>query len=212
MLARILFIVLFLATSPFAVAQKKAKLPKHDDIVIINTRFGEIHLQLFDETPKHKQNMVKLANEKFYDSIAFHRVLDNFMIQGGDPNTKPGGDMAKAGNGGPGYNVEAEIVDKFKHDMGMLAAARLGDSMNPKRESSGSQFYIVENEDGAHHLDGTYSIFGKVLKGMDVVRKIAEQKVDKSGRPAETIRMAMKVLHQKRKKIKKTYGDVYSGI
>ncbi|MCG8373495.1 MAG: peptidylprolyl isomerase [Balneolales bacterium] len=116
-----------------------------DEVAIITTNYGEIHLILYDETPQHKENFLKLASEGFYDSTAFHRVINQFMIQGGDPNSKddiPFND----GQGGPGYTIEAEIVNHLVHKKGAVAAARLGDQANPEKRSSGSQFYIVHGQ------------------------------------------------------------------
>ena len=110
----------------------------------INTSEGEIIVRLYDETPKHRDNFIKLAKESYYDGTLFHRVIKDFMIQGGDPNSKdaPAGKML--GTGGPGYTIPAEFVyPQLFHKRGALSAARQGDEVNPKRESSGSQFYIV---------------------------------------------------------------------
>lgn len=118
---------------------------KKDDVVTISTRFGEMKALLFDETPKHKENFLKLAKEGFFNGTTFHRVIKDFMIQGGDPNSKddnPGND----GQGGPGYTIEAEFNPKFFHVKGALSAARLGDGQNPQKRSSGSQFYIVQGK------------------------------------------------------------------
>ncbi|MEM6628509.1 MAG: peptidylprolyl isomerase [Bacteroidota bacterium] len=186
------------------VAQKIKK--NKDYIAIISTEFGEIHLVLYDDTPKHKQNFLKLASEGFYDESTFHRVMNNFMIQGGDPESKPGGNDKKIGMGGPGYTVSAELLPKYRHDKGALAAARQPDRINPEYSSSGSQFYIVQSEKGAHHLDKTYTIFGKVIKGIDVVDKIAEQPVGRGSRPIESIPMKVRLEWLKRKKIEKIYG------
>ena len=197
-----IFAISFLTTNKgFAISSKP---PKKSYIAKVYTKFGTIHLLLFDETPQHRDNFIKLINEQFYDSTTFHRVLVNFMIQGGDPNSKPEGN-GRLGTGSPGYTINAEIIDKYKHEKGMLAAARLGDNVNPEKKSSGCQFYIVQNEEGAHHLDGGYTIFGTVLKGINVVDKIAEQEVDRKGKPSEDIRMAMSVSKMKRKKIQKIY-------
>ena len=183
------------------------KIKKNKDyVVILNTKFGEIHLILYDDTPKHKQNFLKLVSEEFYEECTFHRVMNNFMIQGGDPESKPEGDQSKIGLGGPGYTVPAEIVSKYSHDKGALAAARQPDRINPEFNSSGSQFYIVQNEKGAHHLDKTYTIFGKVIKGLDVVDKIAEQPVGRGSRPLERIPINARLEWLKRKKIEKLYG------
>lgn len=181
---------------------------KYDYLVELSTEFGTVHLVLFDETPQHKANFIKLIGQNFYDSCQFHRVLDNFMIQGGDPNSKPSSSQP-AGSGGPGYTIPAEFVEGLVHDQGVLAAARKGDRANPSKASSGSQFYIVENEDGAHHLDGQYTIFGKVVKGIEVVEKIAEQPVNMRGRPSKPIWMKMKFLIMKKKEISSIYSYSY---
>lgn len=108
--------------------------------VIVTTDSGKIYLRLFDDTPKHKANFLKLAGEGFYDGIAFHRIIKNFMIQGGNPNFRQPNPST---SDGPGYMLDAEISPKYVHTKGMLAAARMGDNVNPERKSSGSQFYIV---------------------------------------------------------------------
>lgn len=108
----------------------------------ISTPKGDIVVRLYDETPQHRDNILKLAGEGFYNGTLFHRVIKDFMIQGGDPESKGAGKGARLGSGGPGYNVPAEIVPGLFHKRGALAAARLGDEANPERKSSGSQFYI----------------------------------------------------------------------
>lgn len=114
--------------------------------VKIHTRFGDMVVKLYDETPKHRDNFVKLVQSKFYDGLLFHRVIKNFMVQGGDPDSKAA-PMSKAlGMGGPGYKVPGEFNKAFIHKKGALAAARQGDQVNPQRESSGSQFYIVQGQ------------------------------------------------------------------
>lgn len=123
--------------------QKKSR---KDYLVTISTNYGEMKAVLYDETPLHKENFLKLVEEGFYDSLLFHRVIDEFMIQGGDPNSKGAAAHERLGNGGPGYNVPAEILPQFFHKKGALSAARMGDRVNPERESSGSQFYIVEGK------------------------------------------------------------------
>lgn len=200
--------LIFLWLAPQITLASTKKPPRKSYIAKIYTKFGSIHLLLFDDTPLHRDNFVKLIDEQFYDSTIFHRVLENFMIQGGDPNSKPNA-KGSIGRGNPGYSIQAEINDKYKHDKGMLAAARLGDNVNPKKESSGSQFYIVQNNEGAHHLDNNYTIFGKVLKGLEVVDEIAQQEVKQGGRPLEDIRVTMTVSHIKRKKIKKIYNILF---
>lgn len=114
--------------------------------VRITTSFGDIVVRLSDATPMHRDNFIKLANEGFYDGLLFHRVINGFMIQGGDPDSKGAAPNRRLGNGGPGYTVEAEFVDSLVHLKGALAAARKGDAMNPARASSGSQFYIVQGK------------------------------------------------------------------
>ena len=144
----------------------------------IVTSKGTIKIKLYKETPLHRDNFVKLASKRFYDNILFHRVIKNFMIQVGDPLTKdPSADPAKYGTGGPGYTIPAEILPQYKHKKGALAAARKGDKANPNRESSGSQFYFVEDEAGCSHLDGQYTIFGETLEGLEVIDAIAAEPV-----------------------------------
>lgn len=114
-----------------------------ETLVEISTDYGKIVVKLYNETPKHRDNFIKLANEGFYDGSLFHRVIKNFMIQGGDPDSKNAKPMERLGNGGPGYTIPAEITPEKFHKKGALAAARLGDDINPEKNSSGSQFYIV---------------------------------------------------------------------
>jgi len=139
---------------------------KGEDVAVIKTDKGDIVIKFYPEAaPKHVANFEKLAKEGFYNGLTFHRVVPGFVIQGGDPQGN--------GTGGPGYTIPAEI--KMPHTDGAVAAARLGDQVNPKRESSGSQFYICLGPQP--HLDGQYTVFGQVIEGMDVARKI--QKGDK---------------------------------
>ncbi len=111
--------------------------------VKIQTSLGDITVRLYDETPLHRDNFIKLAKEGYYEGTLFHRVIKNFMIQGGDPNSKDAPAGMMLGTGGPGYTIPAEILPQYFHKRGTLAAARQGDEVNPKRESSGSQFYIT---------------------------------------------------------------------
>jgi len=113
-------------------------------IVVVKTDFGDMKVALYNETPKHRDNFLKLAKEGFYDGTLFHRVIKDFMIQGGDPDTKNAVSGQKLGNGGPGYVIDAEFNSKLLHKKGALAAARQGDQTNPEKKSSGSQFYIVQ--------------------------------------------------------------------
>ncbi|HSO85155.1 MAG TPA: peptidylprolyl isomerase [Draconibacterium sp.] len=114
-----------------------------ENIVSIKTDFGEIKVKLYDDTPKHQENFIKLVNEGFYNDLLFHRVINKFMIQGGDPNSRNAEPGAQLGSGSPGYTIPAEIYPKYFHKKGALAAARLGGPRNHGKESSGSQFYIV---------------------------------------------------------------------
>lgn len=179
-----------------------------DELVTISTDFGDITLILFDKTPLHKENFLKLAKEGFYDGTTFHRIIDNFMIQGGDPNTKDD-DPTNDGQGGPNYRVPAEFIEEITHNKGVIAAAREGDRTNPEKVSNGSQFYIVENKDGYHSLDGKYTVFGHVISGFDVVEKIAEQKKDGRNKPLKDIKMTVTVKKMSKKKIQKIYAYKY---
>lgn len=262
---------------------------KKDHVVTIKTKFGDMVAILYDETPKHKANFIKLATEHYYDDLLFHRVMQDFMIQGGDPESKKATPGQHLGNGGPGYTIDAEINPKLFHEKGALAGARLGDAVNPTKASSGSQFYIVQGrkygemelkidqqkygaalqqffqkgenrvyydtisrlvqagnqkayEDyivslkpviekqlgvsvdrdvlpelvkaystvgGVPHLDKEYTVFGKVIKGLDVIDKIASQPTDGANRPTEDIRMTVTVEEMSRSKITKLYGYTY---
>ena len=113
---------------------------------LIQTEYGDLKIRLFDETPLHKANFEKLVADKYFDSTLFHRVIQNFMVQGGDPNSKNAPSGTALGNGGPDYTIPAEFVDSLVHKKGALAAARQGDQVNPEKRSSGSQFYIVQGQ------------------------------------------------------------------
>ena len=171
-------------------AEIMATLPE-EPMFEIQTNLGTITVKLYSKTPKHRDNFEKLALTGFYDGLLFHRVIDGFMIQGGDPNTRNSSPeaVAKYGQGGPGYTVPAEFIPEYKHKKGALAAARIGDVANPKRESSGSQFYIVQDEQACAQLDGAYTVYGETVKGFDVIDKIA--KVPRNGRdcPLDPVRI-----------------------
>lgn len=192
----------------------------HDsDIVTIETEYGNMEIQLFSSTPKHTANFSKLVDEGFYDDLLFHRVMNGFMIQGGDPESRGASVDQPLGSGGPGYTIPAEIG--IPHFKGMLSAARQGDEVNPKKESSGSQFFIVQGgpvDDGqldavekakkfkyseaqrakykklggTPMLDGDYSVFGEVSSGLDVIDKIAGVETDPSERPLKDIKMKIR--------------------
>lgn len=170
-----------LADSLAAVAAEQSKVVQaridalpEEPVFDIITNMGTIKVKLYSGTPKHRENFAKLAFSKYYDGIIFHRVINGFMIQGGDPLTKDiYADPAKYGTGGPDYTIPAEFVPEYTHKKGALAAARRGDAANPLKESSGSQFYIVQNESTCAQLDGNYTVFGQTVEGFDVIDKIA---------------------------------------
>jgi peptidyl-prolyl cis-trans isomerase B (cyclophilin B) len=260
-----------------------------DQVITIKTKYGDMVAILYDETPKHKANFIKLAKEHYFDSLLFHRVIEGFMIQGGDPDSKNATPGQHLGTGGPTYTIDAEFNPKFFHEKGAFSAARMSDAQNPSKASSGSQFYIVQGkkwtEDelkfdqmkfnmamqqyfqnpvnkpaydslfatyqsgdvnrydsllkklrprveketgiktekdvspevvkiystvgGAPHLDGQYTVFGKVIKGLEVIDKIAAQPKDESDRPIEDIRMMVTVEEMSKNKIEKEYGYKY---
>ena len=136
---------------------------------VIHTDFGDMKGKLYNETPQHRDNFVKLAKSGFYDGLLFHRVILGFMIQGGDPSSKNAKPGQALGSGGPNYTIPAEFNPAFTHKRGAFAAARTGDQVNPQKASSGSQFYIVQPENGAHFLDGQYTVYGEITEGFDVI-------------------------------------------
>jgi len=157
-----------------------------EPLLAIETTDGVIIVKLYKDTPKHRDNFIKLASEGFYNGVIFHRVIKDFMIQTGDPDSKNPTQGARYGMGGPGYTIPAEILPRYRHKKGTLAAARRG-SNNPNKESSGSQFYIVHNAGGTPHLDGDYTVFGEVVKGLEVVDKIALTATNSAERPVRDI-------------------------
>ena len=160
-----------------------------EPIFDIVTDMGTIKVKLYDKTPKHRENFAKLALSGYYDGLLFHRVINGFMIQGGDPYTRDtsADAVAKYGQGGPGYTIPAEFVPEYKHKKGALAAARRGDAANPKKESSGSQFYIVQDPVACAPLDGEYTVFGETIEGLDVIDRIAQVATDKKDRPLHDV-------------------------
>jgi len=158
----------------------------NSNLVKIKTEYGDIIVYLYDATPKHKANFIKLVNEKFYDGTTFHRVIKDFVIQGGDPNSKDS-DPKNDGQGGPGYLIDAEINPLIKHKYGAVAAAR---DNNPEKKSNGSQFYIVVSKGGTDFLDGNYTVFGEVVSGMEAADKISLVETDgANNRPLKDIKM-----------------------
>jgi len=261
-------------------AQKRAT------VATIKTNYGDMIAVLYDDTPKHKENFIKLAKSHYYDSTLFHRVIKGFMIQGGDPDSKKAAPGVMLGRSGPGYTIDAEIVPKYIHEKGALSAARLQDMQNPKKASNGSQFFIVQGRvtevqemtidqrkydqalrkffdnpankgafdslgaayqaqdeelyrkiflglrprveketgmdvsqvvppeklkaystvGGAPILDGNYTTFGKVIKGLEVIDKIADVEKDGNDRPTTNVSMSVSVEELSQKEIKKRYG------
>ncbi|MBE2208229.1 MAG: peptidylprolyl isomerase [Saprospiraceae bacterium] len=190
---------------------------------LIETEYGNMKVMLYNTTPKHRDNFVKLAKEGYYDDLLFHRIIPNFMIQGGDPDSRNAAPGAMLGMGGPGYQIDAEIGSP--HLKGALAAARMGDQVNPTKASSGSQFYIVQGQPvddnvlsgleqqkgiryspeqrqlyreigGAPSLDGDYTVFGEVVEGMDVLDKIAAVPTAPGDRPLQDVKMKVKLVRK----------------
>ena len=173
-----------------AVAKTLPATPVFD----IVTNMGTIKVRLFSDTPRHRDNFSKLALSGYYDSLLFHRVINGFMIQGGDPFTRDTSKVAEYGQGGPEYTIPAEMRDStgaplHRHSKGALDAARRGNLANPFKESSGSQFYLVQNPDNCVHLDGEYTVFGETVAGLNVIDKIAGVKTDRLDRPVNDVRI-----------------------
>ena len=185
-------------------------------VLLISTDMGDITVMLHNETPEHRDNFLKLAEEGFYEGILFHRVINGFMIQAGDPHSRDAAPGERLGSGGPGYTIPAEIRPGLFHQKGALSAARQGDQVNPERRSSGSQFYIVQGRPysreelnvmasnmgttftdeqiekystigGTPHLDDAYTVFGQVIDGMDVIDRIAEVETAAGDRPVNDV-------------------------
>ncbi|MCH2043664.1 MAG: peptidylprolyl isomerase [Saprospiraceae bacterium] len=191
-------------------------------IVVLETDLGTMEILLFDNTPEHKRNFLELVQRQYYDDLLFHRVIGSFMIQGGDPNSKNANKDTYLGEGGPDYTIKAEFNTDNLHFKGALAAARMSDQTNPQKRSSGSQFYIVQGSKvddktldhvetyrrfeyteeqrklykingGTPHLDLDYTVFGKVISGLEVIDKIAQVACNSRNRPLENIRMKITV-------------------
>ena len=176
------------AAKEVKIADKIAALPQEPEFDIITT-MGTIRVKLYSNTPKHRKNFAKLAFEGFYDGTLFHRVINGFMIQAGDPLSKDPEKMDLWGTGGPDYTIPAEIMPENKHLKGALASARRGDRANPLRESSGSQFYIVQDARTCAQLDGQYTVFGQTVEGFDVIDKIASVATDYRDRPEVPVKI-----------------------
>jgi len=205
LMALLLLIPAAQAAAPLAKGPRKGR---KDDVVTITTPEGIIRLLLFKDTPLHRANFLQKARSGFYNGTTFHRVIDGFMVQGGDANSKDA-DPANDGQGHAGDpTVPAELGPGHPHVYGALAAARTGGPAGTP--SSNSQFYLVENRGGTHRLDGQYTVFGQVIQGLDVVDKIAKVAKDARDRPLTNVPMTMKVEHLRKKKITKIYGYQYS--
>ncbi len=210
-------IILFSCNPKLSGGLRRNDLKKDVELV---TDKGTMVIRLSDSTPLHRDNFLKLAKQGYYDSILFHRVIENFMIQAGDPNSKHARPGEMLGEGDPGYTIPAEFRPGLFHHKGVIAAARTGDDVNPRKASSGSQFYIVQGKifsdarldsverfrlkgrkipaeqravyktiGGTPHLDQNYTVFGEVIKGLDVVDSIAAIKTDANNRPLEDVRI-----------------------
>ena len=166
----------------------KSRLPQ-EPVFDIVTSMGTIRVKLYKDTPKHRDNFIRLATSHFYDDVLFHRVIDGFMIQGGDPYTRDTSRVAEWGEGGPGYTIDAEILPTHRHKRGALAAARRQNLANPMKESSGSQFYIVQDSTNCKHLNGEFTVFGEVVAGLNVVDRIAKVKTDRYDHPERPVRI-----------------------
>ena len=165
-----------------------ATLPE-EPVFDIVTNLGTIKVKLYSKTPKHRENFEKLALTGYYDGLLFHRVIDGFMIQGGDPLSRDEANAARLGTGGPDYTTPAEFVPEYTHKKGALAAARRGDAANPMKESSGSQFYIVQDEYACAQLDGAYTVYGETIEGLDVIDKIAKVETNARDLPVNPVRI-----------------------
>ncbi len=205
-----LFVSLFLVMSFSLTAQTS----KNETLVLIQTSYGDITAKLYNDTPLHRDNFLKLIRQGWYDDSPFHRVINSFMIQGGGN---------KEGKTDPGYTVDAEFKTNHIHKKGALAAARMPDQINPEKRSSGSQFYIVQGRKfsaadiqmmsrrsgityteeqirsystlgGTPHLDGDYTVFGEVIDGFDVIDKIAAVQTGQADRPIKDVTMKIEIL------------------
>jgi len=224
-----ILLLLLICSSAYQLAAK----PKHQ-FVKITTDFGEVTIMLYNETPLHRDNFIKLAKAHFYDGTVFHRVIEKFMIQGGDPDSKKAVKGAALGEGDVGYTIPAEFRDSLFHQKGVLAAAR---DNNPEKASSGCQFYIVQGKvytdslldsvekkrlkfklpqwerevyktkGGAPHLDKGYTVYGIVVKGLPMVDQVAAVQKDASDRPLTDIKMTVTVLKRRAaRKLEKELG------
>ena len=212
----------------FSFAQNTDKQKKGSDKVYyvkIETSYGDMVVKLYNETPLHRDNFIKLVKDGTYDGLIFHRVINQFMIQGGDPNSRTAKPGQMLGDGELGYTIPAEFVPGLFHKKGALAAARQGDEVNPQKASSSCQFYIVQGTTwdanrlkmveqrmgksftakeaevyatlgGTPFLDGDYTVFGEVVEGMEVIDKIAAVQCGPMDRPIEDVKMKMSIIER----------------
>lgn len=200
-----------------------AQIAEEERLIKIETTMGNMVIKLYNETPIHRDNMLKLIQEGFFDNQLFHRVIKDFMVQGGDPQSVGAARGQRLGQGGPGYTIPAEFNPEFFHKKGALAAARQGDQVNPQKASSGSQFYLVQGKvltpeqmnyfaqssgtayseeaikayttvGGTPHLDGSYTVFGEIVEGLDVLDYITATQTDGNDRPIQDIVYKISVL------------------
>jgi peptidyl-prolyl cis-trans isomerase B (cyclophilin B) len=228
MTKKVLFLLFFIVISVFSFAQKVDKQKKDGSkeyYVKIETSYGDMVVKLYNETPLHRDNFIKLVKEGTYDGLIFHRVINQFMIQGGDPKSRDAKPGQMLGDGELGYTIPAEFVPGLFHKKGALAAARQGDEVNPKKASSSCQFYIVQGTTwdanrlkmveqrmgksftaeeaevyatlgGTPFLDGDYTVFGEVVEGMEVIDKIAAVPCGPMDRPIEDVKMKMSIIER----------------
>jgi cyclophilin family peptidyl-prolyl cis-trans isomerase len=175
-----------------------------EKIIEIKTSFGNMYMWLYKQTPKHRANFLALADTNYFDNTTFHRIIKDFMVQGGDPNSKDL-DSLNDGNGGPPYTIPAEFVDSLKHVYGAVGAARTN---NPAKASSGSQFYIVTNVAGYPFLDKNYTVFGKIFKGVEVAYTISLQAKNSKDRPYQEIKMDINILEKTVEQLKAEFNFV----
>lgn len=188
--------------------------------VVVETEFGNMTVELYDSTPKHRDNMIKLAKDGYYDDLLFHRVIRGFMAQGGDPNSRGAAPGVSLGSGGPGYLIDNEIG--APHFKGTIAAARTGGASNPEKKSSGSQFYLVQGKvqtdatldnferrggfkynaaqrekyktiGGTPELDNDYTVYGEVIDGVEIIDKIIAEQTAPGDRPIKDIKMKIRL-------------------
>jgi peptidylprolyl isomerase/peptidyl-prolyl cis-trans isomerase B (cyclophilin B) len=173
-----------------------------EKVIEIKTSFGTMYMWLYKQTPLHRANFLALADTGYFDGMTFHRIVKDFVVQGGDPNSKDA-DPLNDGSGGPGYTIPAEFVDSLKHDYGAIGAARTN---NPTKASSGSQFYIVTDKNGEHSLDKNYTIFGKLLSGVDIAYTLSTQAKDSKDRPINNITMDVNVVEKTLEQLKSEFN------